>query len=164
MKKTSILLVGILVLLVWCANASPPSLKTFSSGNIYPCVCISDPEGSYCKHPMLKTIEDDLGNQYKGVSCYVIEHRSKDSHIIECANSYSVECSYFEPGTGNQACSSSVASACKPDCEEITEQYVICNRVKYVRELKDLDSFNRDLRKIENHIDPNKNTHPAAHK
>ena len=39
------------------------------------------------------------------------------------------------------------------DCEEITEQYVICNGSKYVLDLKNIDSLKRDGKKLEKYID-----------
>jgi hypothetical protein len=39
------------------------------------------------------------------------------------------------------------------ECEEITEQYVICNGSKYILDLKNIDSLKRDGKKLEEYID-----------
>ena len=41
----------------------------------------------------------------------------------------------------------------KHSCEEVTEQYVICNGAKYIRDLKDNEGLKRDVRKIEIYLD-----------
>lgn len=41
-------------------------------------------------------------------------------------------------------------------CEEVTEQYAICNGAKYLRDSRNTDTLKRDTKKIEEYIDSGK--------
>lgn len=43
-------------------------------------------------------------------------------------------------------------------CEEVNDQYTICNGVRYVRDTAIKDSIKRDVKKIEEHIDSGKSS------
>ncbi len=45
-------------------------------------------------------------------------------------------------------------------CEDVNEQYVICNGNKYVRDIKSNDGLTREIKKIEGHIVPSNGMSP----
>jgi hypothetical protein len=49
-----------------------------------------------------------------------------------------------------------ISTKAASNCEEVTEQYAICNGVRYVLDLKNNDSLKRDIKKIEDYIDSEK--------
>lgn len=55
-----------------------------------------------------------------------------------------------------KACLKATESKAKFNCEEVTEQFAVCNGVRYVVDLKNNDSLKRDVKKIENYIAPEK--------
>lgn len=55
-----------------------------------------------------------------------------------------------------KACLKMSVPKTKSNCEVVTEQYTICNGVRYVLDLKNNDGLKRDTKKIEEYIDSGK--------
>lgn len=74
------------------------------------------------------------------------------------AGAATIDCEYVKKKDGQDAYDYCLKLQEKFQCEEVNEQYTICNGNKYVRELKNSDGLKRDAKKIEEYIDTSKST------
>jgi hypothetical protein len=100
------------------------------------------------------TITVEEPGHEKGVM-YVEPHKKFDVSNATAKDCEAMKANaYYEDDY--KACLKATESLSKFNCEEVTEQYTVCNGVRYVVDLKNNDGLKRDVKKIESYVEPGK--------